>query len=90
MNIPNNSEILLFYGKRAAGNGCDFTFRFSNLSDRVEGVLGKTYRPDYISPVKRGVPMPMTGGEDKYQTPSLNSPVCKACRFQRQAGIATL
>lgn len=58
-------------------------FRFLNLSDVVEGVLGKTYRPGYVSPVKRGVPMPMMGGEDKYQTPSLYSPSCKVCIFQR-------
>ncbi|XVF47155.1 hypothetical protein PTKIN_Ptkin03bG0086600 [Pterospermum kingtungense] len=60
-------------------------FKFTSLSDVVEGVLGKTYQPDYVSPVKRGVPMPMMGGEDKYQTPSLFSPLCKACRFQRQS-----
>lgn len=63
-------------------------FRFSNLSKLVEGVLGKTYRPDYVTPVKRGVPMPMMGGEDKYQTPSLYSPLCNFCRFQRQPGSA--
>nr|XP_011461704.1 PREDICTED: uncharacterized protein LOC101295702 isoform X2 [Fragaria vesca subsp. vesca] len=57
-------------------------FRFSNLSELVEGVLGKTYRPGYVSPVKVGVPMPMMGGEDKYRTPSLSSPLCKVCRFQ--------
>lgn len=61
-------------------------FRFNNLSDLVEGVLGKTYRPGYVSPVKIGVPMPMMGGEDKYQTPSLYSPLCSACRFQRPSG----
>lgn len=64
-------------------------FRFNNLSDLVEGVLGKTYRPGYVSPVKIGVPMPMMGGEDKYQTPSLYSPICNACRFQRPSGSAT-
>ncbi|KAL5581257.1 hypothetical protein UlMin_013699 [Ulmus minor] len=61
-------------------------FKFKNLSDLVEGVLGKTYRPGYVSPVKIGVPMPMMGGEDKYQTPSLLSPLCKACRFHRPSG----
>ncbi|MBA0587669.1 uncharacterized protein LOC105799301 [Gossypium raimondii] len=66
-------------------------FKFTNLSDEVEGVLGKTYQPDYVSPVKRGVAMPMMGGEDKYQTPSLFSPFCKACRFQRPSGsVATI
>ncbi|KAJ4848913.1 hypothetical protein Tsubulata_025478, partial [Turnera subulata] len=58
-------------------------FKFKNLSDLVEGVLGKTYRENYVSPVKFGVPMPMMGGEDKYQTPSLLSPLCKECRFQK-------
>ncbi|KAF2321770.1 hypothetical protein GH714_002636 [Hevea brasiliensis] len=59
-------------------------FKFFNLTDLVEGVLGQTYRPDYVSPVKTGVPMPMMGGEDKYHTPSLFSPLCSVCRFQRQ------
>ncbi|KAM6578858.1 hypothetical protein CsatB_030695 [Cannabis sativa] len=58
-------------------------FKFFDLSDSVEGVLGQTYRPGYVSPVKVGVPMPMMGGEDKYQTTSLYSPLCKFCRFQR-------
>ncbi|KAK4760596.1 hypothetical protein SAY87_005489 [Trapa incisa] len=58
-------------------------FKFKNLTDLVEGVLGKTYRPDYTSPVKVGVAMPMMGGEDKYHTASLYSPLCKVCRFRR-------
>ncbi|GFZ20470.1 late embryogenesis abundant protein-related [Actinidia rufa] len=60
------------------------------LSELVDGVLGKTYRPGYVSPVRRGVPMPMMGGEDKYQTPSLYSTVCKVCRFQRLSGSALI
>ncbi|KAI7983977.1 hypothetical protein LOK49_LG15G01616 [Camellia lanceoleosa] len=64
-------------------------FKFFELSENVEGVLGKTYRPGYVSPVKKGVPTPMMGGEDKYQTPSLYSAVCKACRFQRPSGFAS-
>lgn len=57
-------------------------FRFKNLTESVEGVLGQTYRPGYVSPVKRGVPMPIMGGEDKYRTPSPFSSLCKLCRFQ--------
>ncbi|KAI4322248.1 hypothetical protein L6164_021959 [Bauhinia variegata] len=64
-------------------------FRFPNLTDLVEGVLGKTYRPNYVSPVKRGVAMPMMGGEDKYQTPSLFSTFCSVCRFHRPSGFPT-
>ncbi|XVF47154.1 hypothetical protein PTKIN_Ptkin03bG0086500 [Pterospermum kingtungense] len=65
-------------------------FKFTKVSDLVEGVLGKTYRPGYASPVKRGVPMPMMGGKDKYRTPSLYSPLCKACRFKGQASFASI
>lgn len=68
----------------------EIQFRLAKLTNFVEGVLGKTYRPDYVSPVKIGVPMPMVGGEDKYQTPSLYSPICKACRFQRQPAIGLI
>lgn len=58
-------------------------FKLLDLSEGVEGILGKTYRPGYVSPAKRGVPMPMVGGEDDYFTPSLYSPSCKVCIFQR-------
>lgn len=64
-------------------------FKFFNLSKHVEGILGKTYQPGYVSPVKRGVPMPIMGGEDKYQTPSLHSAICKKCRFQRPSSVAS-
>ncbi|XP_057484399.1 uncharacterized protein LOC130770818 [Actinidia eriantha] len=68
----------------------EIQFKFLELSELVDGVLGKTYRPGYVSPVRRGVPMPMMGGEDKYQTPSLYSTVCKVCRFQRLSGSALI
>ncbi|XP_031504659.1 uncharacterized protein LOC116267191 [Nymphaea colorata] len=57
-------------------------FRFYGLSPQVEGVIGKTYQPDFQSPVKKGVAMPIMGGEDKYRTPSLLSPNCKFCKFK--------
>ncbi|XP_010535595.1 PREDICTED: uncharacterized protein LOC104810849 [Tarenaya hassleriana] len=65
-------------------------FKFFDLSDKVEGVLGKTYRPGYVSPVKVGVPMPMMGGEDKYEAPSLFSPVCNLCRFRGKTTLSSL
>ncbi|XP_057782665.1 uncharacterized protein LOC131000659 [Salvia miltiorrhiza] len=64
-------------------------FRFANLSDGVEGILGITYRPGYVSPAKRGVPMPVLGGEDKYYTPSLYSPSCKVCIFSRPSSSSS-
>ncbi|CAI9088572.1 OLC1v1022929C1 [Oldenlandia corymbosa var. corymbosa] len=56
-------------------------FRFFGLNPKVEGVLGKTYRPDFVNPAKPGVAMPVVGGEDKYRTASLLSPDCKYCVF---------
>ncbi|XP_078148613.1 uncharacterized protein LOC144544073 [Carex rostrata] len=56
-------------------------FRFLAISQEVEGVLGRTYRPDYVSTVKRGVEMPVVGGADKYETASLLSSDCKLCLF---------
>ncbi|XP_016187407.2 uncharacterized protein LOC107629203 [Arachis ipaensis] len=64
-------------------------FRFKNLSDSVEGILGQTYRPNYVSTVKKGVAMPMMGGEDKYETRTLYSTTCKLCRFERPTEIAS-
>lgn len=57
-------------------------FRFAGLSEDVEGVLGQTYRPDYRSPVKRGLLMPVMGGEDKYKTVSVLSSECARCIFE--------
>lgn len=59
-------------------------FKFKNLTDKVEGVLGQTYRPDYVSPVKKGVPMPVMGGEDRYRTAGFLSTSCVSCRFKSE------
>ncbi|CAI0376092.1 unnamed protein product [Linum tenue] len=57
-------------------------FRFYKLSPRVEGVLGRTYQPDFENTVARpGVAMPVMGGEDKYRTSDLVSAECGACIF---------
>ncbi|KAJ0714176.1 hypothetical protein HanPI659440_Chr13g0486601 [Helianthus annuus] len=68
----------------------ELQFEFPNLSNEVEGILGKTYRPGYVSPVKRGIAMPIMGGEDKYETPSLTSTNCKLCRFQSATTSAAI
>ncbi|ERN03436.1 uncharacterized protein LOC18431576 [Amborella trichopoda] len=52
-----------------------------SFSLEVEGVLGKTYRPGFKSPVKRRVAMPVMGGEDKYETSSLVAADCNVCVF---------
>lgn len=56
-------------------------FRFLALSSKVEGVLGRTYRPDFENPAKPGVEMAVVGGEDRYKTSSLLSSDCASCIF---------
>ncbi|CAL5341905.1 unnamed protein product [Camellia sinensis] len=56
-------------------------FRFYGLSSKVEGVLGRTYQPDFKNPAKPGVAMPVVGGENKYRTTSLLSADCDSCVF---------
>lgn len=56
-------------------------FKFYGLSLKVEGVLGRTYQPDFENPVKPGVAMPVVGGEDNYRTTSLLSADCGVCLF---------
>ncbi|KAH7546476.1 hypothetical protein FEM48_Zijuj01G0204900 [Ziziphus jujuba var. spinosa] len=59
-------------------------FRFFSLSPKVDGVLGRTYRPDFVNPAKPGVAMPVLGGEDKYRTSSLLAPDCGSCLFTKE------
>ncbi|KAL3850768.1 hypothetical protein ACJIZ3_012650 [Penstemon smallii] len=56
-------------------------FQFYGLSKNVEGILGRTYQPDFVNPAKPGVAMPIVGGEDKYRTSSLLDPNCAHCMF---------
>ncbi|KAI8552668.1 hypothetical protein RHMOL_Rhmol06G0284000 [Rhododendron molle] len=56
-------------------------FKFYGLSTKVEGVLGRTYQPDFKNPAKPGVAMPVVGGENKYRTTSLLSADCDSCVF---------
>ncbi|XP_071706818.1 uncharacterized protein [Rutidosis leptorrhynchoides] len=56
-------------------------FRFFGLSPNVEGILGRTYRPDFENPAKPGVAMPVVGGDDKYKTSSLLATDCALCVF---------
>ncbi|CAN1239077.1 hypothetical protein LINGRAPRIM_LOCUS2262 [Linum grandiflorum] len=57
-------------------------FRFFDLSPKVDGVLGRTYQPDFEnSAAKPGVAMPVMGGEEKYRTSDLLSTECGSCIF---------
>ncbi|XP_013598750.1 PREDICTED: uncharacterized protein LOC106306619 [Brassica oleracea var. oleracea] len=62
-------------------------FKFINLSPKVDGILGRTYRPDFKNPAKPGVAMPVVGGEDSFRTSSLLSHDCKTCLFSEEMAV---
>ncbi|KAL5730093.1 hypothetical protein ACHQM5_002961 [Ranunculus cassubicifolius] len=76
---------------RYLSNDCfahlEVQFRFIGLSTEIEGVLGRTYRPDFVNPAKAGVAMPVVGGEEKYRTSSLLSADCNACMFSPAGAV---
>ncbi|KAK6132729.1 hypothetical protein DH2020_033534 [Rehmannia glutinosa] len=56
-------------------------FKFFDLSRAVEGVMGRTYRPNYESRSRLGVAMAVVGGENEYRTTTLFAADCKKCVF---------
>lgn len=63
-------------------------FQFYGLSSKVEGVLGRTYQPEFKNPAKPGVAMPVVGGERKYRTSSLVSKECPLCIFSPNGDVS--
>ncbi|KQK09956.1 uncharacterized protein LOC100841132 [Brachypodium distachyon] len=61
----------------------DLGFRFHSLTEDVDGVLGQTYRPDFVSKVDITANMPIMGGAPKYLSSSLFSTDCAVSRFRR-------
>lgn len=59
----------------------ELAFQFYSLTNDVHGVLGQTYREDYISGVKMSSAMPIMGGDAMYAARSLFSADCAVARF---------
>ncbi|KAM0829590.1 hypothetical protein ACQ4PT_066786 [Festuca glaucescens] len=57
-------------------------FKFHSISADVHGVLGQTYRSDYVSAgVDMGAKIPVMGGAGKYQVSNIFGTDCEVARF---------
>lgn len=59
-------------------------FTFYNLTDEVDGVLGQTYRRNYVSKAKMGVAMPVLGGAHKFSSSNIFATDCPVSRFRKR------
>jgi Root cap len=68
----------------------DLSFKFYSLSDTVDGVLGQTYRPDYVNKLDVTKKMPVMGGAPRFVSSGIFSTDCKVAQFGSggNAGIA--
>ncbi|KAG8093598.1 hypothetical protein GUJ93_ZPchr0012g21583 [Zizania palustris] len=71
------------YGVRA--DDClahlDLSFKFDELTGDVHGVVGQTYRSDYINKFDVKASMPTLGGEQDFATSGLFAADCAVARF---------
>ncbi|CAA7049162.1 unnamed protein product [Microthlaspi erraticum] len=83
--VPVTKEDDRIHSYKVPSDDCfahlEVQFRFFNLSPKVDGILGRTYKPDFQNPAKPGVAMPVLGGEDSFKTSSLLVSDCKTCIF---------
>jgi hypothetical protein len=63
----------------------DLGFKFYDLTDDVHGVLGQTYRSDYVNQLSVSANMPIMGGAPKYVSSDIFATDCAVARF---AGIS--
>ncbi|KAL4301885.1 hypothetical protein GQ457_10G020630 [Hibiscus cannabinus] len=59
----------------------DLGFKFYSLSDQVNGVLGQTYKPGYVSHLNIGAKMPVMGGGRDFHSSNPFAPDCAVARF---------
>ena len=64
----------------------DLRFTFFSLNGQVSGVLGQTYRPDYVSRVNVVVKIPVMGGDREFKTSISFASDCAVTRFKGGVG----
>ncbi|KAF8725601.1 hypothetical protein HU200_020141 [Digitaria exilis] len=64
----------------------DLGFKFYDLTDDVHGVLGQTYRTDYVNRLNVTAKMPVMGGADSFVSSGIFESDCAVARFGRSSG----
>jgi hypothetical protein len=59
----------------------ELAFKFDTLTDDVHGVVGQTYRPDYVNKLDVRASMPTMGGYASFTASSLFAADCAVARF---------
>ncbi|KAM0824818.1 hypothetical protein ACQ4PT_069956 [Festuca glaucescens] len=68
----------------------DIGFKFYDLTDDVHGVLGQTYRTNYVNMLSVTANMPIMGGAPNYVSSNIFATDCKVAGFGRKAGISMI
>ncbi|TKW19051.1 hypothetical protein SEVIR_5G472600v4 [Setaria viridis] len=87
--ITEEDDRIHKYGKTGRDSlvHLDLGFQFHNLTRDVDGVLGQTYRPGYVTKLDIRKKMPIMGGAPKYRSSGLFTTDCAVSRFRR-GGVA--
>ncbi|KAM3262033.1 hypothetical protein ACQJBY_052610 [Aegilops geniculata] len=68
----------------------DIGFKFYGLTDNVHGILGQTYRSDYINKLNVSSSMPVMGGVASYVSSDIFATDCKVARFGHNSDISMI
>ncbi|CAO2196097.1 unnamed protein product [Urochloa humidicola] len=67
----------------------DLGFKFYDLTDNVHGVLGQTYRSDYVNHMSVTTNMPIMGGAPNYVSSDIFATDCAVARFGGAISMVT-